>query len=231
MPEPMSTLPDHYRNFGLQIGDVGFVDREGQFDVLFNICKRSDNVVNGRGVPDNFQPVEHGDVKFSDDAITPGPIHSHGIKRILQPDQQSSADYKFETSAHAGAILILPQRVTSTSLLSPEQFREVATQQAQDWYEFARRRYNDPHFDRSLYLITGFYKTPSWCLGSFKNPAGDTGIILAQRDASNPNVYLLQSTFPADRRSHNHSQYLVPTPLGSATSKVGNTLVHTSSSV
>ncbi|KAI5989887.1 hypothetical protein EDD15DRAFT_2106079, partial [Pisolithus albus] len=58
MPEPMSTLPDHYRESGLQIGDVGVVDREGQFDVLFNIFKREDNLLHHpRGVPKNFQPI------------------------------------------------------------------------------------------------------------------------------------------------------------------------------
>ncbi|KAI5991969.1 hypothetical protein EDD15DRAFT_1070489 [Pisolithus albus] len=203
MPEPMSTLEfEPYQSFGLQIGDVGVVDRDGQFDVLFNICKDSGNDVNKRGVPNDFQPVELGEVKYNNDAINPGAIHSHGIRRILQPDQQSSVDYKFETSAPAGAVLILPQSVTSVTLLSPEQLREVAMQQALNWYGFARRRYNNRHFDRSLYLITGFYKTSSWSLGSFRNPTGDTGTILAQRDASNPSFYRVQSTFPADCRSH-----------------------------
>ncbi|KAF9219022.1 hypothetical protein BS17DRAFT_663941, partial [Gyrodon lividus] len=58
MPEPMSTLPQNYQDSGLQIGDVGIVDSKGQFDVLFNICKRSDNALHDpRGVPENFQPV------------------------------------------------------------------------------------------------------------------------------------------------------------------------------
>ncbi|KAF8452398.1 hypothetical protein L210DRAFT_3354560, partial [Boletus edulis BED1] len=42
-PEPMSTLPEDYQEHGLQIGDVGTVDSDGQFDVLFDICKCGDD--------------------------------------------------------------------------------------------------------------------------------------------------------------------------------------------
>ncbi|KAI6103757.1 hypothetical protein EV401DRAFT_696527 [Pisolithus croceorrhizus] len=198
MPEPMSTLPENYQDFGLQIGDVGVVDREGQFNVLFNICKRDDNAVNVHGVPDNFQPVEQAAVKSNDKAIRSDAIYSHGIKRNVE----SANDYEFESSAPAGAILILPQPVTSTTLISLGEFREVATQQALNWYEFAKKFYNDRHLDRSLYLITGFYKTTSWSLASFKRPTSDQGRILARKGASDSNEYQLKSTFPIDCRSH-----------------------------
>ncbi|KAI9464850.1 hypothetical protein HD554DRAFT_2007291, partial [Boletus coccyginus] len=36
-PEPPSTLPSSHRQDGLQIGDVGYVTRQGTFDVLFNV--------------------------------------------------------------------------------------------------------------------------------------------------------------------------------------------------
>ena len=37
-PEPSSTLPSSYKQDGLQIGDVGFVNWMGTFIVLRNIC-------------------------------------------------------------------------------------------------------------------------------------------------------------------------------------------------
>ena len=88
----------------------------------------------------------------------------------------------------------------SVELLSAEQFREAATKNALNWYEFANKCYGVRHLDRSLYLITGFYKADSWSLGSFNNPTNTTGIILARRDDANPNVYRLDFTLPADRR-------------------------------
>ena len=93
MPEPMSTLPQDYQDDGLQIGDVGIVGKDGQFDVLFNICKDSDNTLHDfRGVPENFQPVQQGLVKFSKNAISPGSIHTIGITRIF-PSWASETRY------------------------------------------------------------------------------------------------------------------------------------------
>ncbi|KAF8431280.1 hypothetical protein L210DRAFT_3416331 [Boletus edulis BED1] len=206
MPEPMSTLPEDYRKSGLQIGDVGVVDSNGQFDVLFNIWKHSNNPLHRHGVPKNFQPVPCEDVKSSPNAISAGPIHSYGINQILEPagDKSRSADYEFESSAPAGAILILPHGAMSAELSSLEQFRQVAIQNAIDWYELAKKRYGVEHLDRSLYLITGFYKSRYWSLASFKNPKNDTGKIQARKHESNPNIYPLQLTFPSDRR-HSHS--------------------------
>ena len=86
MPEPMGTLPPNYQDHGLEIGDVGIVGRDGQFDVLFNICGHSDNYLHhSHGVPENFQPVPQGLVRFSENAIAPGFIHSQGITRIIHP--------------------------------------------------------------------------------------------------------------------------------------------------
>ncbi|KAI6013009.1 hypothetical protein EDC04DRAFT_724719 [Pisolithus marmoratus] len=127
MPEPMSTLPEDYQEHGLQIGDVGIVDTSGQFDVLFNICKGSNNALHvPRGVPENFQPVQpvkDADVRCSDNAISAGPIHSSGITRHLQPDNLSrSFDYEFDSSTRAGAILILPSGAESNSSHHPNSF-------------------------------------------------------------------------------------------------------------
>ena len=88
MPEPMSTLPQKYQENGLQIGDVGIVDSKGQFHVLFNICRHDDNPLHdAHGVPENFEPVLQGEVNSNDDAIPAGPIHSRGIKHLLQPNK------------------------------------------------------------------------------------------------------------------------------------------------
>ncbi|KAI6101858.1 hypothetical protein F5141DRAFT_1050979, partial [Pisolithus sp. B1] len=185
MPEPRSTLPDHYRDSGLQIGDVGTIDSVGQFDVLFNIYKRKDNEIHDRrGVPKNFGPTQQGDINPSDNAIPPRPIHSRGIERILESNKQSSVDYEFKSSAPAGAILILPHGAKSQQLSSPEQVREAATENALDWYEFAKKCYGVQRLDRSLYLITGFYKAPSWSLCAFSDLASATGTILARKDGN-----------------------------------------------
>ncbi|KAI6014337.1 hypothetical protein EDC04DRAFT_663000 [Pisolithus marmoratus] len=206
MPEPMSTLPQDYQDGGLQIGDLGSVNSEGQFDVLFNICKRSDNPLHvARGVPKNFEPVQLGDVKSTCNAICPGPIYSRGITQLLQPNKLRPADYEFNSSTRTGAILILPHGATSSELSSLEQFQEVAMRNARDWHEFAKKCYGVQHLDRSLYLITGFCKARSWSLGSFNNPMDSTGKVLALRDDNDPNKFSLEFNFPAGRHQSRSS--------------------------
>ncbi|KAI6097705.1 hypothetical protein EDD16DRAFT_589563 [Pisolithus croceorrhizus] len=197
IPEPRNTLPDYYRDSGLQVGDVGTVDRDGQFDVLFNIYKCKDNLLHDRhGVPKNFQPIKlPGDINLRDNAIPPCPIHSRGIERILESNKQSPVHYEFDLSTPDGAILILPHGAKSEQLSSPEQLREVAMKNALDWYEFAKTHCDLRHHDRSLYLVTGFYKTPSWSLGSFNDLPVAAGKIRALKDG---NSYLLEFTCSAN---------------------------------
>ncbi|KAF8416473.1 hypothetical protein L210DRAFT_3656570 [Boletus edulis BED1] len=102
----------------------------------------------------------------------------------------SSVDYEFATSARAGAILLLPQCAMSVKLVSPEQFRAEAMKSALNC--------DVTSIVLSMYLITGFYKARSWSLGSFNNPTGTTGRILARQNDKDPNVYPLVFEFPAD---------------------------------
>ena len=76
----------------------------------------------------------------------------------------------------------------------------MATKKAVHWYEFAKKHYGVQRLDRSLYLITGFYKARSWSLGSFNNPTGTTGTIRVEKDNKNHNIHLLQFPFNGDRR-------------------------------
>jgi len=45
----------------------------------------------------------------------------------------------------------------------------VAKERAIDWYQTAKEHYGDNISSDSLYVITGFYKSRSWSLGSFRD--------------------------------------------------------------
>ncbi|KAG6371696.1 hypothetical protein JVT61DRAFT_9037 [Boletus reticuloceps] len=184
IPEPTSTLPKNYQDYGLEIGDVGTVDSKG------HPLELRTHRLSGRRC------------KSIDNAISSGPIYSRGIKRIPQPDEISPAKYEFDTSTPAGALLILPCDVTPFELSPSEQFREMAMHSVLDWYNFAKQCYGGRHLDRSLYLVTasGFCKSRSWSLASFDNRTDGTGKIWAQRDKDNHDIYLLGSTFSSDCR-------------------------------
>ena len=55
------------------------------------------------------------------------------------------------------------------NLQANERFRSVAMERALDWYEIAKMHYGENLTNRSLYLITGFYKSRSWSLASFSD--------------------------------------------------------------
>ena len=88
-PEPSSTLPSSYRQDGLQIGDVGFLSRNGIFNVLLNICYGPHHALHRRpGVTLNFDPIAldiDREVNVISNADPPGCIiTSPGITQVSQ---------------------------------------------------------------------------------------------------------------------------------------------------
>ena len=62
-PGPSLTLPNEYRRNGIGIGDVGIIYRSEGFGFLFNIFLPADHPVNKGSVPDDFEPLDFGQVK------------------------------------------------------------------------------------------------------------------------------------------------------------------------
>ena len=92
-PEPSNTLPENYKLDGLQIGDVGIVDSESGFDVLFNICKPSSHALHNRRDIPTFDPIvlDDEDIRVRSDAVLPDSvIVSSGVTRIFSPNGASS---------------------------------------------------------------------------------------------------------------------------------------------
>ena len=91
-PEPSKTLPLSYQQDGHQIGDVGIVDPESGFDVLFNICKPSSHALHKRHDIPTFDPVvlKDEDINVKSDAVLPDSVISSGMTRIFSPSDASS---------------------------------------------------------------------------------------------------------------------------------------------
>ena len=86
-PEPKPGLPSSYGELGLHIGDVGYVDDNGMFQVQFNICfpldhelhqaRRNKNKLTGLVGLIEFDP---NDALPVPDAFPSGYVISHGIQ-------------------------------------------------------------------------------------------------------------------------------------------------------
>ena len=94
-PEPNGDLPYDHREDGFQIGDVGIVDPDCGFDVLFNVCKSYDHPLHKRdGVPQSqahcYIVLANEDVHVKPDAICPGFVmFSSGVEQSLDYDPLS----------------------------------------------------------------------------------------------------------------------------------------------
>ncbi|KIL56375.1 hypothetical protein M378DRAFT_172767 [Amanita muscaria Koide BX008] len=62
-PEPFSELSREYLRNGVNIGDVGFVREDGDFDFLFNICPTQNGSINPSNLPDGFCLLDHSKTK------------------------------------------------------------------------------------------------------------------------------------------------------------------------
>ena len=92
IPEPSNTLLENYRLDGLQIGDVGIVDSESRFDVLFNICKPSSHALHKRHDIPTFEPIvlNDEDIYVKSNAVLPDSVISSGVTRIFSASDASS---------------------------------------------------------------------------------------------------------------------------------------------
>ncbi|KAI9456083.1 hypothetical protein HD554DRAFT_220011 [Boletus coccyginus] len=185
MPEPSHQLLV-YRRDGFRIGDVGVViPEDGCFDVFFNICLPRDHPFHrATGVPDNFKPIELGDIdiRTAVNVENPGRIIANSsvksVRTVERPADSSSRtrpsglEYEFTLSSSEGALLILPEGAERHDLRNHHLFLEAATQHGTDWYRFAEERVGQIIANDSLYLITGLYKTTSWSLAAFEKTAG-----------------------------------------------------------
>ncbi|KAI9455531.1 hypothetical protein HD554DRAFT_2042764 [Boletus coccyginus] len=192
-PEPSSGLRTPYNTEGFQIGDVGYVDNDGEFTCLFNICFPLPAELCQRGVPP-FDPIP------LENAFTRRPLalpEDHlfitGVERHIDGLNLRLA-YKFTATSNTGAILILPSGATLSELRNEdkfERFREFAKEYAVPWCKFARRD--------SLYLVTGVYTARSWTLASFDKGLPGRGILVEQPHGET-GAYKWTCAFQADCR-------------------------------
>ncbi len=84
-------IPEPSREVGeVRIGDIGYLS-DGRFCFLFNCIYPTDDPINTRGTPVDFQPLEvpSGSIRETPDEITQPLLQSEGIHSVTLEGQGS----------------------------------------------------------------------------------------------------------------------------------------------
>ncbi|KAJ7601117.1 hypothetical protein C8J56DRAFT_26549 [Mycena floridula] len=151
-PKPMNMMGRR----GVQVGDLGYVTRDGGFVFLFNIHRDKDDPSQSRGAPDGFSPLQDmGEVAEETEHFVPG-------TRLVYPVQvQAEAAQNTGDPLH-GVSLAVPKGATSTDLTFTEDLPMYLSRHAIRYYHFANVKLSCDVSNGSLYLITGFDKASTW---------------------------------------------------------------------
>lgn len=68
---------------GICIGDVGYIDEDGQFHRLFNVTVDASHALNAYGVPEDFEPLRFPSrlLHAKDKQLPPGAITSKTVQK------------------------------------------------------------------------------------------------------------------------------------------------------
>ncbi|KAF7333003.1 Ribonuclease III [Mycena venus] len=182
-PQPFDDLPLEARKTGTEIGDVGIITGDGSFDVIFNICRATDDPLNRFGVPEGFEQIRLGlgDIAPKQTFYRPGSDVSNtkitkrrldieaGIEGNVFLPLGVGAVVEISTSSRATAILLLPDGAARTNLRRLQAFRDYALKHAQQWYAFVNGDLGRMVDSGELYLVTGVDKSSSWSVAALEN--------------------------------------------------------------
>ncbi|KAJ7681946.1 hypothetical protein DFH06DRAFT_284548 [Mycena polygramma] len=173
IPDPQ-TPPAEYREHGIQIGDVGSVTSNGEFDFYFNIFLPAEHPINANRTPENFSPMQrYGVEDIFHRNYGPGHYLSTSTVRKMDLDPPAGefpgGHFVFRCDGPQGAVLALPDGAHVQELRNVENMRMYAAKHADSWYAYI----NGPRgrgrglTNGDLYLVTGCEKTRSWGMASY----------------------------------------------------------------
>ncbi|KAF7796003.1 hypothetical protein EIP86_007172 [Pleurotus ostreatoroseus] len=168
--------PEPADGYEVRIGDVGFVDEDGQFHRLFNATVGPDHPYNQHGVPNDFFPLSFLPqlLNIRRDHLQPGPISSNSVNSYhiggsVSAVASSQLAYKFDCSTSQGAVLVLTDSAKKTYVLPSKSFTTYMGRYHASWYEFATNpdTYGLMLRPEDIVLVRGTIKTSAWALGAY----------------------------------------------------------------
>ncbi|KAK7017207.1 hypothetical protein R3P38DRAFT_3560784 [Favolaschia claudopus] len=159
--------PNYHPNIkcGTEIGDVGCITSEGNFNYVFNVFSSTN-----AGQPEGFEKFTLPESDHSNPSpmqvesdIPPDTYFSSSVQRQHEDCHVLFTDYTFQCSNSMGAILVLPGGSHREYLRnSALQLRQYAIQNAKSWYRYILQNAGQDIDNSTLFLVTGHEKTTSW---------------------------------------------------------------------
>ncbi|KAJ7656976.1 hypothetical protein DFH06DRAFT_991423, partial [Mycena polygramma] len=125
-PQPR---PAEYRRHGTQIGDVGSVMSDGEFEFYFNIFLSAEHAINENGTPAGFLPMDRYDDAKDIRRRNYDAGYYLSTSTVRKVDLDIPADPR-------GAVLALPDGAIVQELRKLDNMRTYAAKHAESWYEY-----------------------------------------------------------------------------------------------
>ncbi|KAF7789085.1 hypothetical protein EIP86_000018 [Pleurotus ostreatoroseus] len=179
--------PEPADAYEVRVGDVGYIDEDGQFHRLFNVTVDANHPYNvdpetGEScVPTDFHPLQFNSRLFSikPKQFPPGPLPSRSVKSHEIGGSASVSDptglvgggfsYSFNCAKEQGAFLVLMEDAKKTVVPPAVNFTTYMRKNHSSWYEFAThsQNYGLACKPEDIILVRGSVKTSAWALGAY----------------------------------------------------------------
>ncbi|KAJ7675894.1 hypothetical protein DFH06DRAFT_946342, partial [Mycena polygramma] len=172
IPDPQPRPAEH-REHGIQIGDVGSVTADGEFEFYFNIFLPAGDAINENRTPAGFIPMDPYDPAEDIRRRDYGAGYYLSTSMVQKVDLDPSVSdfpggqFEFICNSPRGAVLALPDGAHLLELKKLESMRTYAAKHADSWYKYIKGPKGRELQNGDLCLVTGCEKTRSWGMASY----------------------------------------------------------------
>ncbi|KAI5119295.1 hypothetical protein M0805_008210 [Coniferiporia weirii] len=158
-------------------GDVGYVDKKGSFQRIFNAFNPSDSPVNrGCKLPEGFNPVPQDHQELSSSAATPtgsliamNDVRSIEANASLKPwsgaSVSASMSFSISRSGSRSAGLYIRQSATCVDTVSDIHIKRYILENYSSWFTLIYDKLGREVRVQDIILVTGCHLTAEWAMG------------------------------------------------------------------
>ncbi|KAF9048908.1 hypothetical protein BJ165DRAFT_1463452 [Panaeolus papilionaceus] len=182
VPECSQTLHIKKRKLGVEVGDVGLIDKDGCFVFLFNILRPANHPFHPTEMPEGYNSVQP---LRSHDWLQTIPFGHHTALTSASVRRQEagisgSSEQIFEMPSAEAVILTLPDGVQFSSVQTTSLWGDYMASNLKSWYKYVKVTLGYEVNNGDIRLVTGCDKASHW------------GMAVAEQSPTAENSYKLR---------------------------------------